>query len=79
MAGKRVLIIDDDPKFCEVLQGILEQAGYHAESLDAPPDIVASLLVKQYDGLTVDLKMPEMDGTDVGSWPESLRAGYPLL
>lgn len=47
MAGKRVLIIDDDPKFCEVLQGILEQAGYHAESLDAPPDTVASLLVKQ--------------------------------
>jgi CheY-like chemotaxis protein len=79
MTGKRVLIIDDDPRICEVLQGILEQAGYEAESVDAPPDTVASLLVKQYDILTVDLKMPQMDGTDVAKLARELDSRVPIV
>ena len=77
MTGKRVLIIDDDPEFCEVLQGILEQAGYVVDTVDEPPDTVASLLVKQYDILTVDLKMPEMDGTDVAELARELDSRAP--
>ena len=57
----------------------MEQAGDEAESVDAPPDTVASLLVKQYDVLTVDLKMPEMDGTDVAELARELDSRVPIV
>ena len=47
--------------------------------MDAPPDTVASLLVKQYDFLTVDLGMPEMDGTDGAELARELDSRIPIV
>ena len=65
MESKRILVIDDEPQVCGLLKRVLEKAGYEVETVGNPSETVASILVQRYDLVTVDLKMPGMDGTDI--------------
>ena len=79
MESKRILVIDDDPQICGLLQKVLERAGYEAEAVRSPSETIASLLVQRYDLVTVDLKMPSMDGTDVASLAQTIDHTVPII
>ena len=79
MNPKRILVIDDKPEICELLKGFLKMGGYCVETADALPQTVASLLLRRYDLVTVDLKMPDMDGADVASLARALDEQVPIV
>ena len=79
MNPKRILVIDDKPEVCELLKDILEREGHRVETADALPQAVASLLAHRYDLVTVDLKMPDMDGADVASLVRALDERMPVV
>ena len=57
---KQALVIDDDPDIRELLQALLESAGF---AVDLQPDgIHAITLTKFYDVILLDMKMPVFDG-----------------
>jgi DNA-binding NtrC family response regulator len=64
----RVLIVDDDPVQCRLLEGMLQKSGYEPVVLDNG-DAALSLLTgpdgAQIDCVVLDLVMPNLDGLGV--------------
>ena len=60
--GLKVLVIDDEPGFLQMLQVILSRAGYKATTVTSAEEALSLVERKGYDLCLCDLKMPGMDG-----------------
>ena len=58
----RVLAVDDDDDFLEVLRWHLEQAGIETRTASSGQDALDLLEAERFDAALVDLIMPVMDG-----------------
>jgi DNA-binding response OmpR family regulator len=63
--GWRVLAIDDDPLFLEVVQVCLERAGCTVETACDPRDGLNRAIEGTYDLILLDLMMPGMAGEEI--------------
>jgi signal transduction histidine kinase/CheY-like chemotaxis protein len=59
------LVIDDDPTATELLGRMLAGEGFRVESLSVPTEAVARARDIQPDVITLDVRMPDMDGWTV--------------
>jgi DNA-binding NtrC family response regulator len=64
----RILVVDDDPVQCRILEGMLQKSGYEAVTLDNG-DAALGLLTgsdgARIDCMILDLVMPNLDGLGV--------------
>ncbi len=58
----RVLIVDDDRSFCEVLVNILDYAGYLSDVANDGRTALSKIEKNSFDLLVLDLKLPDMTG-----------------
>jgi two-component system response regulator HydG len=58
----RILVVDDEPKMCVLLEGQLRDAGHVARSAGSGEEALAALRKQGADVLLTDLKMEGMDG-----------------
>lgn len=67
MSGEnlRILIVDDEQSYCEVLKMILNSNGYAVETCNNGEQALALLERKPFDIVVSDLKMPVMDGYEL--------------
>ena len=79
MGTKRILVVDDEPEICAYVKSLLERAGYQVTTAQVLPSTVASLIAERYDLVTVDLKMPDMDGADVARLARADDANMPIV
>ncbi|MGY9006061.1 MAG: response regulator [Alphaproteobacteria bacterium] len=68
MSDKRLLAIDDEPAFAEIVRAVAEGLGYEvrvAEKADEFADIY-----EQFDPtvIVLDLVMPEVEGVELAHW-----------
>jgi DNA-binding response OmpR family regulator len=83
LAGRRVLLVEDDEDGATLMTMTLERAGaevHHAPSVAAA---VAALLGDPYDALVSDLELPDGTGVDLlarcrSDWPELARRSLAL-
>jgi CheY-like chemotaxis protein len=61
----RVLIVEDDPDICEVLQVLLSRSGHEASVAANGVTGLDAVTGKQPDVILLDLAMPFMDGVRV--------------
>ena len=61
----RLLIAEDDPKLLKSLKHIFEKNNYIADAVQNGTDALAYAGTGEYDGLVLDIMMPEMDGLEV--------------
>lgn len=62
----KILIVDDEPSYLELLKGMLEQEGYVDVQTEQIPTNVPSILYDQtIDLILLDIYMPEMNGIDL--------------
>ncbi len=61
----RLLLVDDEPRNLDVLEGLLRPLGHEIERLDRGRAALASIEASPPDLVLLDLMMPEMDGIDV--------------
>jgi len=66
--GKRILIIDDDRFFIELMKIILSQEGYEVLTACHGKEGMKILNTETVDLIIVDLIMPEMDGLAFLHW-----------
>ena len=63
-----ILVVDDDPVQCRLVEGMLQKFGYETQSLDNG-DAALSLLTgpegPRFDAVILDLVMPNLDGLGV--------------
>jgi DNA-binding response OmpR family regulator len=76
--SKKILVVDDEKKFVDVLRGYLEQAGFAVSRAHDGKQALAAFRRDKPDLVLLDLNLPEMDGLDVA---RKLRAesNIPLI
>jgi len=62
MAGKRVLVIDDNAINRRLVQVLLHSRGYDVAEAASAPEAFAMLTDKPADVILMDLRLPGMDG-----------------
>jgi DNA-binding response OmpR family regulator len=64
-APRRVLVIDDDKKFCRLLRDYLGPFGYEADAAHTGPDGAERALAEDWHAVILDMMLPGMDGLQV--------------
>jgi chemotaxis family two-component system sensor histidine kinase/response regulator PixL len=68
-AGKRVLIVDDDPIFLKVTANKLQSAGYHVRTARESSGAIATLGDQPADAVLMDINFPpDVCNGGMGSW-----------
>ena len=61
----KILIVDDEPSFCELLKTVLKSHGHEAMTAYTGRDALDSFMQCRPHFTLLDLRMPEMDGLEV--------------
>ncbi len=69
----RILVVDDEPNVRAGLVRALNLLGYHTESAASGPRALNLLETAEYDLMILDMRMPEMEGTEVMTRAHQLR------
>jgi len=59
---KRILVVDDEPDFAEIVQGNLEREGYDVEVAYNGVEGWQKVVANPPDAIVLDVMMPEKDG-----------------
>jgi DNA-binding NtrC family response regulator len=75
----KIIILDDEENFAEMIQEILLQAGFRAEVQTSPQAALNLLKDGAYDLVVSDFKMPEMDGDEFLKQARKIRPDLPVI
>jgi len=75
-ATQRLLVVDDEPEFAEMLRETLEGAGYEVATAESGAVALELLAEARFDAIVSDLRMPDMDGHAL--WREVHQRHPPL-
>ena len=64
-ADTQVLMVDDDPKLCGLVQDYLEPLGYAVDAVHTGPEGVEAVKSGEYRAVILDVMLPGMDGFEV--------------
>jgi len=67
MAGKNIVLIEDDPGYLEVLTEILTGEGYNVTSGQTGFDLVDNMVDEKPDLVITDLMLPDLSGDKIVS------------
>ncbi len=62
---KRILVVDDEPDFCSIVQMNLEKEGFEVELAYSGVEGLEKVRANPPDAIVLDIMMPEMDGYEV--------------
>jgi signal transduction histidine kinase/BarA-like signal transduction histidine kinase len=62
LAGKRVLVVEDEPALAAAVADALTDAGFEVDRAGDGEEALARVAERPYDLIVCDLKMPRMDG-----------------
>ena len=62
---KTILLVDDEEPVRKVFTGILEKAGYLVDAAETGQKALEKAQGKRYDVALIDIKLPDMEGTDL--------------
>jgi len=60
-----IIIIDDDPKLCELIKEYLEPLGYEVSTAHTGPEGLEKVLQGDFSAVILDVMLPGMDGFEV--------------
>jgi CheY-like chemotaxis protein len=63
--SKRIMVVDDDPDILQVLKDRLDSYGYTVETANDGREALEGLRRQAFDGVILDIRMPEIDGMEV--------------
>ena len=63
--GLRVLVADDEEDILEVIQDRLEACGFNVTTAANGTEALRKIMTERFDGVFLDVKMPEMSGIEV--------------
>ncbi len=65
MSGKRIMIVDDDPNICRLLEIYISSEGYSPEAFQSGALALEHMAGTEPSLVLLDVMMPEMDGFEV--------------
>jgi len=64
MATAKVLIVDDEKEFSDVLAERMESRGFEVDTVESGAEALEQVSKRNYDAIILDLAMPRMDGIE---------------
>lgn len=61
-ARRSILVVDDDPVFCDIMKELLKRAGFQVRIAYRVEDALAEVSWRRPDLVLTDVMMPEVDG-----------------
>jgi DNA-binding response OmpR family regulator len=79
--ARRILVVDDDERLCDLITEMVEEAGYEAHCINSDRGAYAALSgVLAYAALVVDVNLgPGVTGFDVARFARQMRPALPVL
>lgn len=74
----RVLVIDDEPAICELIEAVAESAGFSVRTASSPREIEEAIQGR-FDLVVLDLSLGELDGIEVMSRLGTTHRGLPVI
>ena len=68
MSAKRLLVVDDEPKFAAFVGKVATRLGYDVETTNHGREFQAAYQRKTPDTIIIDMVMPDIDGTELILW-----------
>ena len=62
---KRIILVDDEPDFCSIVQGQLEKEGFEVELAYNGVEGLEKIRANPPDAIILDVMIPEKDGYEV--------------
>jgi DNA-binding response OmpR family regulator len=62
---KSILVVDDDKSILRTFSRILSKCGYEIETAETGKEAIVKANKRHYDLLLLDLRLPDMNGTDL--------------
>lgn len=81
LAGRSLLVVDDQPSVLTVITEMLEAAGAEVAPTDTPDDVIAALKddPDAWDMVITDFDMPTMNGDELAREVRKLVPGMPVM
>ena len=80
MPKRKILLIDDEKKFCQMMKQRLEHQGvYDVTIAYSGPEGIACASNTTFDLVITDFKMPEMNGAEVVKALKTMQPALPVL
>lgn len=81
MAAKRLLIVDDEPRFAAFVERVASRLGFAVEVTIHGSDFQAAYRRQTPDTIVVDMVMPDIDGNELILWlvDEGCRADIIII
>lgn len=76
---KKILIIDDDPTICMMLQGLLKRKNFDADTVFSAGEALKSLENNQFDLVLSDFRLPDFDGLELLQKIKSMHPHVPVI
>jgi len=76
---KRILVVDDEPDFCSIVQGQLEKEGFLVDVAYNGVEGLEKVYANPPDAIVLDVMMPEMDGYEVCKKSDEKCVNIPII
>ncbi len=64
ISGAKIMVVDDEPNICQVLNRLLSREGHKVETVSDARQALQRLNNEKYDLILLDIKMPGMSGIE---------------
>ena len=75
----RVLVVDDHPQICHLVDAALRHAGFDVVPATAPGAALAVAAIASFDVVVSDVHMPGMSGPELYAALSALQPGLPVV
>jgi two-component system response regulator AtoC len=76
----RILVVDDEPELVETIRDILVFKGFDVETAENGAEAIDRLKsAHHFDLMITDLRMPEMDGSELLKAVREIKKGLPII
>ena len=74
-----ILVIDDDPAICQIVQRMLSDEQYKVQTKQSVADAFGAIEQKAFDAYVIDFKLPDGSGLDVAERIQSKWGASPII
>ncbi len=79
IAGRRILVVDDEPMVCDSLRRMLAADGHRVETAASGQAALALFQKSRFDLIIVDYEVPGMNGDELAAAIKALAPHQPVL
>jgi len=78
IAGRRILVVDDEPLVCDSIRRMLAVDGYQVETATSGEAALALLGKDKFDVIITDYELPLMNGDELAAAIKALDPNLPI-